>query len=340
MSYARAPSAEEYRELKRMTRQEIGRVSQRAQMVLLDGQGRTAPEIARILDTTALTVRFWLRRFDTEGPGGLYDEPRSGRPRKVTTEVGQSIDALIRDDPEREGYVATFWTVAMLVLVVCKKLRLRVSASTMRGTLRALGLRWGRPRLGMPGKVDPAKAHKQWLLAQTVIAAGPEAVILYADESRVQLWPLLRAMWHWVGHQVRVPTPGSNQWRALFGALNIRTGQWTHIVRERMHQEDFIVFLEHLLVVYPTEVIVLIVDNYRSHTAGAVTEWRAEHPRLHLLYLPKYCSHLNPVEQLWLRMKNEIAPNRLYGSMQLLLDAVAKFFSDMSPEQALEWASA
>ena len=340
MSYARPPSDEEYRELKRMTRQEIGRVSQRAQMVLLDGQGRTAPEIARIFETTPLTVRFWLRRFHEQGPQGLYDEPRSGRPPKITTEVVRSIDTMIRDDPQREGHLATFWTVAMLMLAVFTKLRLRVSASTMRRTLHRLELGWGRPRLAMPQKVDPQKALKQWLIAQAVIEAGPAAVILYADESRVQLLPLLRAMWHWVGQQIRVPTPGNNEWRALFGALNIRTGQWTHLVRQRMHKEDFIAFLDHLLVAYPTEVIVLIVDNYSSHTAGVVKQWLTEHPRLQLLYLPTYCSHLNPVEQIWLQMKNRIAANRLYGSMQLLLDAVSEFFIKMSPEQALEWASA
>ncbi len=99
-------------------------------------------------------------------------------------------------------------------------------------------------------------------------------------------------------------------------------------------------FLEHLLLVYPTEVIVLIVDNYSSHTAGVVKDWVKEHPRLQLLYLPKYCSHLNPVEPIWLRMKDKIAANRLYSSLQVLLDAVSEFFQEMSPEKALEWASA
>ena len=63
----------------------------------------------------------------------------------------------------------------------------------------ALGLSWGRPRLAMPDKVDPEKAAKQWAIAQAVVEAGPEATVLYADESRIQLLPLLRAMWHWVG---------------------------------------------------------------------------------------------------------------------------------------------
>ena len=106
-----------------------------------------------------------------------------------------------------------------------------------------------------------------------------------------------------------------------------------------MFKEDFIAFLEHLLVVYPTGPIVVIVDNFSSHTARAVTEWLTGHPRLQLLYLPKYCSHLNPVERIWLQLKNKLAANRLYGSMKVLLDTVEAFFKEMTPEQALAWAA-
>jgi hypothetical protein len=49
---------------------------------------------------------------------------------------------------------------------------------------------------------------------------------------------------------------------------------------------------------------------------------------------------LNPVEQIWLRLKGQIAANRLYGSMQLLMQAVEQFFAEMTPETALAWASA
>jgi transposase len=147
-------------------------------------------------------------------------------------------------------------------------------------------------------------------------------------------------MWHRVGEQIRVPTPGSNQVRNLFGALNIRSGQWTYLVREHMYKEDFVAFLEHLLSVYTTGPIILIVDNYSSHTAGLVKDWLAAQSRLQLFYLPKYCSHLNPVENIWLRLKGQIAANRLYGSLQRLLDAVASFLDHMTPELALTWADA
>ncbi len=342
MIYIRPLTDDEHTELKRMTRQEIGRVSQRAQMILLSAQRRTVPEIATLFEVSRATVRFWIRQFEVEGPAGLRDDPRPGRPRKLTPQVEEHLLTLLQQDPQQveASFLATFWTTAMLVLAVATSLALPVSRGTIRSALQRLRLRWRRPRLTMPRKTDPEKAAKQWAIVQAVVAAGPEAVVLYADESRVQTLPLLRAMWQWVGQQARIPTPGSNSWRAIFGALNIRTGQWTYLVRERMQTPDFLAFLEHLLTVYATQTIILIVDNYSSHTAKEVAQWLAEHPRLQLHFLPKYCSHLNPVERIWLQMKNQIAANRLYGSIKHLLAAVHTFFAKMTPEQALTWAAA
>jgi transposase len=337
--YVREPTTEERSELKRMTRQEIGRISQRAHIILLSAQRRTVPEIAVIFAMSRATVRFWIERFNAEGPDGLYDEPRSGRPRKATTEVEQMIVDSVRDDPAHSGHPATFWTVAMLVLALVNKLKLQLSVSTVRCCMVRLGLAWGRPRLAMPRKVDPQKAEKQWCIAQALVESSPETAFLYADESRMQLLPLLRSMWHWIGEQVRIPTPGTNDTRAIFGALDIRTGRWTHLVRERMTKEDFIAFLEHLLTVYLDVPIVLVVDNYSSHHATVVKDWLVTHDRLHLFYLPTYCSHLNPVERIWLQLKNTVAANRLYGSMTILLQTVEQFFKATSATQALAWAS-
>ena len=341
MLYVRQPTDAERAELKRMTRQEVGRVSQRAQMALLSAQRRPVPEIAALFAVSRATVRCWLRRFDAAGPAGLRDAPRSGRPRTVTPRAEAELATWLAQAPQRADptYLATCWTVAMLLLGLSAQLQLALGPTALRATLHRLGLRWRRPRLAMPRKTDPEKAQKQWAIAEAVIAAGPEAAVLYADESRVQTLPLVRAMWSWVGQQWRIPTPGSNATRALFGALEIRTGQWTYLVRERMRKEDFIAFLEHLLLAYPHRAIVLIVDNYSSHTAGDVKDWLAAHPRLQRYFLPTHCSHLNPVERLWLRLKGDLAANRLYGSITILLATVERFFTAMTPEQALRWAA-
>src|SRR5262245_39316620 len=71
MSFVRPLTEEERTELKRMRRQEIGRVSLRAQIVLLSEQHWTVPQIAELLEMSRVTVRYWIERFESWGPAGL-----------------------------------------------------------------------------------------------------------------------------------------------------------------------------------------------------------------------------------------------------------------------------
>jgi len=205
--YVREPTVDERQALRRMMRQEVGRVSQRAPMVLLAADHPPVPEIARLFAVSRATVCFWLRRFDRHGPPGLSDQPRRGRPRKANEAIDAVIGCLITPDPAAHGYRATFWTVRMVILALVSPLGVQVGETTVRGALHRRGLRWGRPRLAMPHQVDPDKAAKQRAIVHAGVDAAPNTVIRYADESRVQLLPLLRALWHWVGQQRRIP-PG------------------------------------------------------------------------------------------------------------------------------------
>ncbi|MFL5759806.1 MAG: helix-turn-helix domain-containing protein [Thermomicrobiales bacterium] len=101
MIYARQPSDEECEELRRMIRQEAGRVSQRARLILLSSQRRTTTELAEIFSSDKVTVRRWVHRFNQLGPSGLYDEPRPGRPRKVGQPAQDEVsnDALVPAAP-------------------------------------------------------------------------------------------------------------------------------------------------------------------------------------------------------------------------------------------------
>ncbi len=81
MMYVRELAAEEFQSLKEITRKEVGRVSQRAHIVLMSAKSVAVPTIAALFDVSAATVRFWIRKFESEGPKGLFDESRSGRPK-------------------------------------------------------------------------------------------------------------------------------------------------------------------------------------------------------------------------------------------------------------------
>ncbi len=326
-------SSEQRRALVVLRRRAVGRVAMRAQIVLLSAKGYAVPEIATMFDLGEDRVRHWLRRYQQEGLAGLEDRPRPGRP-PTDRLARQIVDAQAGNPPGNSGLVQGCWTAGLLAAFLADRFRLVLSVASVRRYLHAAGWRWARPRLapathapGAQKKVDPGAATKLKLIGRALAAA---ATVLYLDESEVQLLPLVRSAWM-KGPRLRIPTPGQNAKRTLFGALDARTGALVHLLRPRKRAVDFIAFLEHLALAYPAGEVVLVLDNVITHDAKLVREWlaRPEHARFRMLWLPKYTAHEhNPIERVWGLLKDQVAANRLHGSIDALAAAAERFLAE------------
>jgi transposase len=222
--------------LQQVSRQAVGRVALRAQMVLLSGRGYDVPAIAAIHDCGEEVVRTWLHRYEREGVAGLADEPRSGRPPKDPL-AQPIIDAQASQPPDCSGHVQSGWTVVLLAAFLARRFHLQLSPSSVRRRLHAARWRWRRPRLApasvLRRKRDPAAAGKLAALARarTAAAAGL-TVLLFVDECDLHLLPVVRACWM-KGPRQRIPTPGTNAKRAFFGALEATSGRQHWAAQER-----------------------------------------------------------------------------------------------------------
>ena len=111
------------------------------------------------------------------------------------------------------------------------------------------------------------------------------------DESTLGWLPVLVACWMKRGHQKRIPTPGQQQWRHLFGADNWVTDEVICQVANKRNSETFIAFLEHLVQQHS---LVLVLDNGSiHHSLASQAAFAVLEDRLLPLFLPRYCSQLN-----------------------------------------------
>ena len=238
---------EEHDQLKRMKRQDVGRVSVRAHIILLSSRGYSAPKIAEIHDVTGPMVYKWMDRFDEEGPSGLYDRERDGRPKKITEEVEEEIETLLEGNPEGnptdEGENATRWTTDRIAEYLDQKLGVDVHPETVRDALSRLEYSWTRPRRKLP-PVDP-EAYRERIQAivEAVGEAGPNVTVLIEDETEVKRFPPLRRQWQPVGQQRPVMVPDGNEDFTLYGTLDLTSGR-TCIEAYKKGRSDYTI--EHL----------------------------------------------------------------------------------------------
>lgn len=104
------------------------------------------------------------------------------------------------------------------------------------------------------------------------------------------------------------------------------TDEVVYQVTEKRNSEAFIAFLDHLVQQHSGErPLVLVLDNgsihhsFASQAAFAILE-----DRLLPVFLPKYCSQLNPIERFWKYLKASACANKLFTDMNALVASVEK----------------
>src|SRR3954454_10206423 len=139
------------------------RVYRRVEALLLVAEGQTVAEAARHCHVDRSSVHRWLRQYDAgRAATALADRPRSGRPRQSSWLTPRRLAAVLARDPRRCGYLATSWTVPLLVHYLATQEGIAISARTLRRRLHEADYRWKRPRHVYAGRA-PHLAQKKGL---------------------------------------------------------------------------------------------------------------------------------------------------------------------------------
>ena len=159
-------------------------------------------------------------------------------------------------------------------------------------------------------------------------------MLLFEDETILRLFPVLRRAWSLRGEQAIVPITGSNAKRVLFGTINPRTGHRIVLCRPNMRQEHFQAFLRLLRQSYPGREIWLLLDEAPCHIAPK-SQVLAEDLNIVLIWLPKQCSELNAMDQLWRELKDNISANYQFKDIEEHAAIAEHWILSLSKSEAL-----
>lgn len=139
------------------------------------------------------------------------------------------------------------------------------------------------------------------------------------------------------GTQLRIPTPGTPQWHHLFGGYNFVTDEVVAMAAPLKNSNAFVAFLDLLVQqVSDDRPIIMVLDNASYHRSCiAQAGFAALEARLLPLFLPAYCSMLNPIERYWRHLKSLACANRLFPSMHSLIESVMINLSQQNDDQNL-----
>lgn len=267
------------------------RLVERAKIVLGCINRETIESIAIKNDVDRGCVFRWRDRFIEFGLNGLYDKPRSGKPRTYDESFERAVLKTLEQEPPNG---MSHWDGGSIAK------HLNASDDAVWRVLRKHGISPKRQRTWCVS-TDPNFAAKAADVVGLYVSPPDKAIVICVDEK-----PTIQALERKVGY---VTTRDKKVIRGLnstykrhgtinlFAALEVASGSIRGKTSESKKRVDFIAFLNEVIGDYSKEQeLHVIVDNHSIHKG--LDTWLADHPNVRIHYTPTSASWLNMVE-IW-----------------------------------------
>jgi len=327
-------SKEDRNRLVALTRDNLaaGRVTRRANALVLLEDGMSCEEVANVLLFDDDTIRDWYRLFERGGVEGLTSFDVGGSSSLLSAEQGVALKAWVASALPRSTRQVGAWIKREFGLVY-------ESRSGLIALLHRLGLEYHKPEV-IPRKLDEAQ-QKAFIASyeKPLNSLGDDEVVLFADAVHPTHAARPVGCWAPKEQNLAIEQTSGRERINIHGAVDLETGQTRMIEAETVDAMSTIQLLASLELLYPLMVCIhVFLDNARYHHAKLVNEWLSRPGcRIQLHFLPAYCPHLNPIERLWGVMHKNITHNKCHDTRGEFAEAALNFLRVEVPRRWAEF---
>src|SRR2546429_6090878 len=232
------------------------RARARAHSLLLSVQGMVINDIAKIYQVDRDTVSTWITKWEQEGEASLHDQPRSGRPPKLTPEEQALAIAYIKEEPR---------SLKQVVERFATKTAKRISISSLKRLAKKARLRWKRVRKSLKSLRDPAeftKCQRELAALQKQEDQG-KIDLYYFDESGFTLEPYIPYAWQESGTVIEIPATKGTRINVL-GFMNRKNDLHPYMFEQSINTSVVVACLHDFCQRIKKKTIV-IMDNSSIH---------------------------------------------------------------------------
>jgi transposase len=307
------------------------RARARAHSLLLSVQGMVINDIAKIYQVDRDTVSTWITKWEQEGEASLHDQPRSGRPPKLTPEEQELAIMYMKEEPR---------SLKQVVDRVAQKTAKRLSISALKRLAKRARLRWKRVRKSLQSLREPAAFAKcQRELAALQQQEDKDKIDLYYfDEAGFALDPSIPYAWQEPDSVIELPAMKYGRINVL-GFMNRNNDLHSYMFEQSVHTGVVIACFDAFCTTL-TKKTVVVIDNASIHTSeefeDRIPYWKKQ--GLIIKYLPPYSPELNLIEILWERIKYTWLPFSAYQCLNALIEALENILSNVGSKYQITFA--
>jgi transposase len=278
---------------------------QRAYLVLASAAGHKPGQIAEQVGLSVGRVREWIERFNASGLLGLFDLPRSGRPREYEAEAALRVVAIATTPPAQVGMPINTWSLSHLQRYLTEETEIgRLCRETIRGILHEHGISYQEAQRWQESS-DPEFESKRQAIVDCYLDPPPGTIVVCFDQKGpVQFLEQGGRHYRPKGKPAHVPATYKRHGTGyLLAALNPHSGEIWGRCFQKYNSGTVIWFLGWLLRQLPDDVHIIIIWDNASPHSRIVKRWLQKRlgERVTWLHTPTKAAWLNLIEA-WMAM--------------------------------------
>jgi len=153
--------------------------------------------------------------------------------------------------------------------------------------------------------------------------------LYFFDESRFGTHSKIGHGWFIKGSRTSIPVKLGFQNFYIYSAVAPKSGKDHSLLMPYVNTKCMNIFLDHMSKELEGKEILLVMDGAGWHKSKDFNIPK----NIEIIYLPPYSPELNPVERLWLYIKQNTIKNRIYENISLLEDSICDFIKNLKIEQ-------
>lgn len=237
----------------------------------------------------------WLKAWNRAGYAALKPRFGGGRPSKLTERQREELRKALGSKDH--------WLTGEVRDLIARRFNVQYSMRQVARILRSLGMHYSKPYPEDYRRPENAEKVLRERLNEALKKAEGDVVLGFLDESSPQTTDNRQRFW---GFGKKKITRNTTRIRAnTFGFIPVN-GRSALSFKDDSRKESVCEFLREIRERNPAGLILIVLDNFRSHVARATREL-AESLGMVLVYLPPYSPDLNPIEQVWRGVRRKIS---------------------------------
>lgn len=159
--------------------------------------------------------------------------------------------------------------------------------------------------------------------------AQQDNALFFFDEGRFGLMPYIGKFWALKGIKpFSKVKPGYKNFY-IYSSVSSHTGETFSLILPWANTEMMNKYLTEFGKYYSTKKLLVILDQAGWHKSKDLVVPQ----NIELMYLPPYSPELNPVERLWLWLRRHVCKNRVFESIEFLMDELELVLQNMTKEK-------